>query len=186
MRDFRIALASATFLAIMVWASPGFPVPHSTDAPARSLVELPSLVDLDHVLRRSLRAEEQRLVTGCEFQSIRSRLLEISDGAAGAIQRLQEFHRDGRFRSGGLAMSEILLQRFAVLREEANRDTALAETLGILRQQALDGSHDARAKIGQIIAAHPAPPPCLTRDLDEHGRGLREGAAIRRQLPARP
>jgi hypothetical protein len=182
MRDVRISIAAAISSAIMVWASPGFPVSRSTDSPAHSSVELPRLVALDHALRRALRAEEQRLMSGCEFESIRSRLRSIGDGAGGAIEELRELQRDGRFRKGGLAMSEVLMQRLAALREEAHRDTALAEVLGVLHQRALDGSHDAREEIDRIIAAHPAPPTCLTHELDERMRDVREGAAVRREL----
>jgi hypothetical protein len=185
MRGFRIGLASATFSVILVWASPGLPVSRSSDAPVRGGAELHRLVDLDHALRRALHAEERRLLSGCEFESIRSRLIQIHSGAGGAIERLREFHRDGGFRSGGLAISEILLQRLAVLREEAHRDTALAEVLGVLHRQALDGSRDARQKIDQIISTHPAPPACLTRELDERMQKAPGGAAVRRQLPSR-
>jgi hypothetical protein len=185
MRDLRIAVAAAAFSAAMVWPSPGIPASRSTDAPARRALDLPILLDVDQALRQALRSEEQRLVSGCDFDAIRRRLLEIGAGVGDAIEQLHEFHREGRFRSSGLAMSEVLVQRLAALREEARRDAALAEVLGGLHRQALDGSHDARDKLGRIVAAHPAPPACLTRELDERLRNAAEGAAAGRQPPRR-
>jgi hypothetical protein len=184
MRDFWImAVASAAFSGVVAWTSPAYPVARASTAPVRGPVQLHPLFPLHQSLRGALRAQEQRLISGCEFESIRTHLLKISEEAGDAIRLLQEFHRQSRFRSGGLAMSEILIDRFSVLQEEADRDATLAETLDMLRQLALGGSHDARKKIGEIVASHPAPPSCLTRELDERLGASRGGASVRRDRP---
>lgn len=176
MRDFpNTLMTSAIFATMTLGSTPSWAVVVASPRPARAAVEFDQLVRLDLSLRRALRVEEQRLVTSCEFDSVRLRLTEISGHAGGAIRELGGFPREGQFRSGELAMSETLLHSFVALRDDAGRDRLLAETLGRLRRAALDGSRDAREKIGQIIAKHPAPPTCLTRDLDERGTAGRAG-----------
>src|SRR5712691_3570816 len=123
------AQASALFAALTTWSTPALPATPSGGTPMRGASELGQLADLDTMLRHSLRAEQQRLESACEFATVRERLALVRDEAMGAIHRLGTLWREGRMQNGGLAMSEVLAYHFAELVTEARRDTALADTL---------------------------------------------------------
>ena len=164
-----IAQASALFTVLTTWSTPGFPATLSGGTPALAANELGRLADLDATLRHDLRAQQERLESGCEFSTVRERLAGVRDEAMGAIRRLGTLWREGRMRNGGLAMSELLVYDFAALIDEARRDTALADTLALLQEETRQGSTDARALLERMIEIHPAAPSCLTRALDEQG-----------------
>ncbi len=164
------AQASALFAALTTWSTPALPATLSGGAPAVGASELGRLADLDAMLRHDLRAEQQRLESGCEFAMVRERLASVRDEAMGAVRQLGTLWREGRTRDGGFAMSELLVYNFATLVDEARRDSALADTLALLQDETRQGSPDARALIERMIEIHPAAPSCLTRALDEQDR----------------
>lgn len=177
-----IALGSTIVAALTTWSTPGFPATPSGGMPALAASELGRLADLDAMLRHDLRAQQERLESGCEFATVRERLAQVRDEAMGAIRRLGTLWREGRMRNGGLAMSEVLVYDFAALIDEARRDTALADTLAQLQAETRQGSADARALLERMIEIHPDAPSCLTRALDEQGEDQYFAARVRERV----
>ena len=180
-KNFRTVLvvASALLAAVTLWSTPGFPATADTLSPATS--ELRQLADLDAALRQALRMQRERLGTECEFSAVRARLVGIQDEAIDAIRRIGALWRGGRLRSGGLAMSEVLVYDLVAVIDEARRDTAVADTLASLEAATHDGSHDARALLRRMIDSNPAAPACLARALEEEDT-IALGARILEQV----
>jgi hypothetical protein len=180
-RDFwAIFVASALFAVVILWSTPGFPATRPVDILSPAAGDLEQLAHLDTALHQALRTQRDRLGSGCEFAAVRAELIAVQREAIEAVQRLGALWRDGRFRNGGFALSEVLVYDFAAVIDEARRDTAVADTFATLEAASRDGSRDARAVLERMIASDPAAPACLARALDEDT--VRVGARILEQV----
>jgi hypothetical protein len=156
-------LVAAVFATVLLSSRTGFANADAGDNRELPATELGRLSDLDVELRRILRAEQNRLVTGCEFAAISQRLLDVRADALDAVRILTGLYTDGRLRNGGLAMSELLLDKFDGLISDVRRDSELAKTLASLQRLVQGGAPNARTQLARIIEVHPSPPICLTR-----------------------
>ena len=174
---FQTTLLASALLAALTLVSPrGSAARPAGDLPPAT-GELDALDRLAAALRSDLHLEQQRLDTACKFTEIRARLIRVRDEAVGAAARLGSLWRSGRLRAHGLARSEVLVYDLAALIYEADRDTALADTLATLEEETRQGSAEARALFRRMVEIHPAAPACLSGALDEPERG--DLAAVR-------
>ena len=163
----RVAAPLLVLLCAIVARPLEAPAAYPTEGPRLVGAELAGLAQTHHVLRRTLDREESRLESTCEFADIRDRLIEVRDTAVTAIGRLGSLWREGRLRSGGVALAEVLLQELGAVVDDARRDIAVADSLALILAEPDDRADVARRVVAihaEALLCASAPPPPATAD----------------------